>query len=150
MSTVFQALLAAAGAALQAEPALAGRVYAERVAATTRDECPLVNLLPGEARFEPYGAEADGLSAGVLRGTVPLTLRVHTRGDPHTQLADPVIAQAHAALMADPSLGGLACRLRLVSSRPQLAEADATAGNWELDYEATVLIDERTLELLPA
>ena len=51
--------------------------------------------------------------------------------------------------MADPSLGGYCMRLRLVSSRPQQAVADGTAGIWELGYEATVVVGEQDLVMRP-
>lgn len=144
--TVHKALLALVAARLQALPSVpASQVATERASAVTRDECPFINLLPGDNHFEVFGSEENW---SVLKATMAFSLKVHTRGDGHTSLADAPIAQAHQALMADPSLGGYAMRLALLTSRPQIAEADATAGTYELGYEATVLVDERTLFML--
>ncbi len=144
--TVHKALLALVAAKLQALPSVpASRVAVERASAVTRDECPFINVMPGDNHFEVFGSEE---SWNVLKATMAFSLKVHTRGDGHTSLADVPIGHAHQALMADPSLGGYAMRLLLVTSRPQIAEGDATAGTYELGYEATVLVDERTLAIL--
>jgi hypothetical protein len=144
-ATFHQALLQLVNARLQALPSVpASSVYVERVAAIDREECPAINLLPGDTRFESIGADGDW---DLLRATCAFTLKVHTRGDPHTQLADPVIADAHTAVMADPTLGGFAMRLRVVSSRPQQAPADGTAGIYELGYEVTLAVSEQNLAL---
>lgn len=147
-TTAHQFLLQLVAPRLQALPSVpAANVYTERASAVTRDECPVLNLLPGDNVFESIGSD-DGVY-DVLKATMPFSIKVHTRGDPHTALADPVIADTHAAVMADPTLGGYALRLRIVRSRSQLAQADATAGIWELSYEATVVISERDLQLRP-
>lgn len=144
-ATFHQALLQLVNARLQALPSVpAASVYVERAAAIDRDDCPAINLLLGDTRFEPIGADGDW---DLLRATCGLTLKVHTRGEPHTQLADPVIGDAHTAVMADPTLGGYAARLRVVSSRPQQAPADGTAGIYELGYEVTLAVSERNLAL---
>jgi len=136
-------LVAATQQALATVPA--ARVYVERTSAIDRDECPAINIAPGAARFEAIGSE-NGMH-DLLKATLAFSLKVHTRGDPHTQTADPIISEAHTALMADPSLGGHALRLRLLSSLPQLGLADGAAGLYELGYEATVVVNERDLAL---
>ena len=146
--TFHTTLLQLVNTALQALASVpADRVYVERAAAIVRDECPAINLLPGENRFEAIGSE-DG-QFDLLKVSASFSLKVHTRGDGHTALADPAIAEANAALMADASLGGYCLRLRLLSSRPQQAEADGTAGIYELGYEATVVVSERDLVMRP-
>ncbi len=122
-------------------------VHLERLAPFDDADCPAINLLPGETRFEVFGAES--ADHALLKATANLYVRVHTRGGPHTQTADPAIGEANAALMADPSLGGHCLRLRLLSSRPQQAQADSTAGLYELAYEAVLIVSERTLALQP-
>lgn len=146
--TFHTTLLQLVNAALQALPSVPNeRVYVERVAAIDRDECPAINLLPGDNRFESIGSE-DG-QFDLLKVTCAFAVKLHTRGDAHTAVADPAIGEANAALMADPSLGGYCMRLRLVSSRPQQAAADSTAGIYELAYEATVVVSERDLVMRP-
>lgn len=147
-TTAHLSLLQLVAAALQALPSVpAASVYVERAAAIDKDECPAINLAPGDNRFENFGA--DTIGCDLLRAAMPFTVRIHTRGDPHTQQADAAIGDVNAALMADPSLGGYAMRLRLSSSRPTQAQADSTAGVYELGYEATVVVASNNLALQP-
>lgn len=147
-TTVHLSLLQLVTATQQALAAVpAASVYVERLNAIDRDECPAINIVPGAARFESLGSETGNYD--LLKATIGFSLKVHTRGDAHTQQADPAIGQAHAALLADPSLGGYAMRLRLVASRPQQALADSAAGLYELLYEAVLVVDERDLSLQP-
>jgi len=149
MPTIHQQLLQAAHQALQSLASVpAASVYLERHVAVDADDCPAINLLPDGGRFVVHGAER-AFGAGTLRADLGLSLRLHTRGDPHTQLADPIIADVHAALMADPSLGGLCLQLTLSDTRPAAARGDkGTAGTWELTYQAVCLLDEATLQPL--
>lgn len=132
---------------LQLASVPAASVHLERVAAFDDVDCPAINLLPSEARFEVFGSES--ADHALLKVTAGFSVRVHTRGSPHTQTADPAIGEANAALMADPTLGGHCLRLRLLSSRPQQAQADGTAGVYELAYEAVLIVSERDLALQP-
>lgn len=146
--TFHQALLQLINSRLQQLPGVPPeRVHVERLAPIDKEDCPAITLHMGDARFESLGN--DGGDWDLLRTTAAFTVRVHTRGDPHTLLADPLIAQAHTAVMADPRLGGYAMRLRIVSSRPQQAQSDGTAGIYELGYEATLAVSERDLALQP-
>lgn len=143
-TTIHQAVLAAAQAALAGLPGVAsGSVFVELPTAVDAADCPAVNITGGKVLFNNLGS--DGPSFDLVEATAELTIKLHTRGSPHTQVADPLIGAVHAALMADPSLGGLALRLRLAGSRPTKAPADGTAGTYELVYEVTAAVDERTL-----
>lgn len=148
-TTIHQRLLGQAHQALQSLATVpAARVYLERHAPVDSDDCPAINVLPDGGRFSVFGAER-AFGAGTLQAELGLSLRVHTRGDPHTTLADPVIAEMHAALMVDPSLGGLCAQLVLRDCRPVAALGDkGTAGTWDLTYQATCLVDEATLQPL--
>lgn len=146
--TVHLSLLQRITATMQALPSVpADRVYVERVSPIDRDECPAINLVPGDGRFESIGSD-DGVY-DLLRATMTFIVKVHTRVDQQTAGADAVISQAHQALFADPTLGGYALRLALRSSRPQAALADGTAGVYELGYEATVVVSERDMAMRP-
>jgi len=144
-TTVHLATLQAVQAALQALPGVpAARVHVDRPTPLDAADCPAINLVADGATFSPFGSDGpDGL--GDLLAKVAVRVRIHTAGGPHTQVADPVIAQVHAALMADPSLGGLAWRLQLVETRPQQAAQDGGAGIWELGYHVTAIVAEATL-----
>jgi len=144
MPTYHQSLLAAVLATQQALPSVpAARVYAERQAPVELDECPAINLALDSSRKQAVlGGQGD---YDLLMVVVQFTLSIHTRGEPHTTVADPVAAQAHLALMADPTLGGLAQRLSYTGSQPRRAPAEGSAGILDLTYESTVCVDERTL-----
>lgn len=122
----------------------AARVFIEREAPLERDDCPGINIEPGESRAEVYGSDG---TWDILRVRSQFTIAHHTRGDPQTTLADPAMAESHTALMADPTLGGLALLLGFINSRPRKAGADGTAGIYDLTYEAMVLVHERTLQI---
>ena len=122
------------------------RVFTQREAPIERDECPAINVTLGPARSEGV-LGTEGIH-DLLRLAVQLQVSVHTRGEPHLLRADTVVAEAHAALMADPSLGGLALRLAFKGSTPRAAVADSNvAGIVDLNYEATVVVNERTLAI---
>lgn len=146
MATYLTTLLNAVHATQGSLPSVpAQRVYLQREAPVERDECPCINLRLGQARTaESIGHEGQW---DTLRCIVQFTLAVHTAGDPITPVADAVIQQAHTALMADPSLGGQALRLRYLGTQPRSAQANATAAIHDMQYEAEVLVNERTLEL---
>jgi hypothetical protein len=145
MATFHTQLLQAVAATLQSLASVpAARVYVELESPLEREDCPAISITPGDARSESFGSDG---TWDILKVRLQFTLGVITRGDPQTALADPVIAEANAALMADPSLGGLAQRLAFSGSRPRRANADGTAGSYDLMYEVTVLVNERTLQI---
>ena len=144
-TTIHQALLQAASAALQALPGVpASSVHVELPTPLDAADCPAINLLADGAQFQHMGSDSP-TGLGLLRATVGLRVRIHTQGQPHTQVADPLIAQVHAVLMSDASLGGLALRLQLVETKPTQDARDGGAGIWELGYHATAAVDEATL-----
>jgi hypothetical protein len=123
----------------------AARVFAERESPLEKDECPGINLSLGQSRTgQTLGSDGDWDVLGV---TVQFVIAVHTRGEPQTTLADPFLGASHAAVMADPSLGGVAMRLRFSGSQRRASPADATAGIYDMNYEVTVAVSERTLAL---
>ncbi len=148
-ATIHQASLAAVAGALGSLSTVAsGAVHVERPVPFDAADCPAINVLPDGLRFQVYGAGDNG-GPGQLEADCGVVLRIHTVGDPHTQQADPVIAEANAALMADPSLGGLAMRLLLTDSRATADRGGAgTVGTWELTYRLLALVDEATLQPL--
>lgn len=146
-NTVHLDLLQAMQAALGTLPGIAAdHVHVELPTPVDRDDCPAVNITGGDLRFESMGSE-NGVY-DLVKATASIALKLHTRGSPHTQTADPLIGQVHGALMADPSLGGRALRLRLAASRPTQAPADGVAGMYELAYEVVAVVDERTLAIV--
>lgn len=146
-TTVHQALLQAVAAALAGLPGVASSsIFVELPSPVDAADCPAVNITGGPVRFDNIGS--DGADFDLVKASAEITIRLHTRGAPHTQVADPFIGAVHAALMADPSLGGRALRLRLTNSRATQAPADGTAGTFELAYEVVAAVDERTLAIV--
>jgi hypothetical protein len=146
MLTFHQQLLQAVEATQKALSTIpAESVLLDRVDPVAGDECPALVVELGEARSD--GSHGSNGEWDILKLRVEVLIAIHTRGDPHTLRADPVIRQSHQALLADPSLGGLAQRLSFIGSRMRRIGSDATVGIAELSYEATVLVDERTLAI---
>ena len=146
-NTVHLDLLQAMALALASLPGVpASSVYIELPTAVDGDDCPAVNITGGDLRFDNIGS--DGMGYDTVKATAAITIKLHTRGGPHTQVADPLIGQVQAALMVDPSLGGRALRLRLAACRPTQAPADGVAGTYELAYEVLAAVDERTLAIV--
>lgn len=146
--TVHLGILQLVQAPLQALATVpAGNVHIERPTPLDAADCPGLVLHLAGVQFESLGGES--ASHTLLKATASISVRLHTRGTPQTEAADPALGELHAALLADPSLGGYAARLLLRSSRPIQAVADGNPGIYELSYEAVVLLDERTLTLQP-
>lgn len=97
-----------------------GTVYRSRVEAFARDEAPALIV-------EPAGSRCQEVSTCKLDWTLDVAVVVHTRGSVPDTLADPIRVSAHAILMADRTLGGLAINIMPTSSDPQRDKADLTS-----------------------
>jgi len=140
-----QALLATQ----QALPGLpAQRVYLDREAPVNIAEGPFLEITLGDSSARPLGNGNEYGEWDTLHVEQPISLSLYTRGEPHTQVADPLIQQAHQALMADPYLGGLAQRLAFRGLRARRAAADGAIGGMDLQYLVTCCVDERTLQII--
>ncbi|WP_025041026.1 hypothetical protein [Nitrosospira briensis] len=96
-------------------------VFRSRVTAIGRDESPAIIVRPEEDIPEKQ-------FAGVTIATLAVAIDVYTRGDVPDQLADPIIVAAHARIMVDPTLGGLASLTLQGPAKWESHEADQTAG----------------------
>lgn len=149
MQTYALQLAQAILATQQALPDIAAaRVHLDREPAIRIEDGPAVELTLGESRSESMGAGDEGGDWDLLRVEQAFALTVFTKGDPHTQVADPFARQVHVALMADPSLGGLATRLAFRGMRHRRASADGTVGAVDINYIATCCVSERTLQIV--
>lgn len=128
-----------------------GGVFEDRQAAFSKEEAPAINVLLKEASAQTLGDAHPARS--ILRVEMVIELAIYTRSaldgngvaPSSRQLSSPIWQAAHAALMADPSLGGLASRLRWRRSAWQGSEADGAAG-WALHtYEVTTAVRESDL-----
>ena len=140
-----QAILATQQALADIPPA---RVHLDQEVAIEIKAGPAVELNMGDSRSEVLGTGGESGDYDTLRVEQAFALSVYTRGAPHTQVADPLIQQVHQALMADPSLGGLATRLAFRGIRARRGAADGAVGGMDLQYIATCCVDERTLQII--
>ena len=84
-----------------AKPCAAGRAWRSRSDRIAPDEMPCINILPLAGK--PRELSTIGTDERLL-----VACRVYARGDVPDTAADPVLTALHAALMSDPTLGGLA------------------------------------------
>lgn len=90
-----------------------------RTEAVSRGQSPRVIVLPGSDI-------ARQVTVPYLDWALSVHVVVYVRGAEPDRLADPIITAAHAALMADETLGGLAMTILPASVHFELADSDAT------------------------
>lgn len=103
-------------------------VYRSRAEAFGRAEAPVLVVQPGPGR-------ASRVTTCKLHHTLEVDVIVHVRGNTPEMLADPIIISAHALLMADTTIGGLAVDIVPTNSDPQIEPADLTSLWWVNTYE---------------
>ena len=113
-------------------------VYRSRAAAIARAEAPVLIVQPGPGRAQRH-------STCKLHHTLDVEVIVHTRGATPEVLADPIIVSAHALLMADTTIGGLAVDIVPTNSDPQIEPADLTSLWWVNTYEVQFRTSEADL-----
>lgn len=126
-------------------------VYEDREASFTVEDAPCIELVLDEAYGETLGDDHPVRST--LRVINRVELRIYTRASvqPDGSEQSPraigaaIWQQAHQLLMADPTLGGSATRLRWRNSRWQKAGGDGTASMATHTYEFTQSVRELTL-----
>ena len=150
MTTLIDYAMDAFIAAITPTPGVTA-VYEDRTQAYTRDDATAINVSLTDAAADVLGDQHPARS--VLRTTVQVDLAVYTRSaiDAAGQevsarkLAAPIWATAHALLMADPSLGNKALRVRWRRSTWRKESADGAAGWANHTYELTLAMRELTL-----
>lgn len=120
MTSRREQILSAVATALASTSGVGGRVFRSRVEAFSRDEAPAIIIEPGPDRAQTY-------SICKLDWSLDVLVVVHTRGQVPDQLADPILLDAHAKLMADRTIGGLAIDIVPTLSDPQRDKADLTS-----------------------
>ena len=151
MTTLIDDALDAFIAAVTPTPGVTG-VYEDRTQAYTHDDAPAINVALTDAAADVLGDQHPARS--VLRTTVQLELAIYTRSAINAagqevsarKLASPIWAAAHALLMADPSLGGKALRVRWRRSNWRKESADGAAGWASHTYEMTLAMREIDLQ----
>ena len=127
-------------------------VYEDRTQAYTQDDAPAINVSLTDASADTLGDQHPARS--ILRTTLQVDIAIYTRSAIDAagvevsarKLAAPIWAAAHALLMADPSLGGKALRLRWRRSNWRKESADGAAGWATHTYELTLAMREQNLQ----
>ncbi len=113
-------------------------VYRSRAAAVALPEGTVIIIFP-EEEDSSYFANTP------VKREVIVVIRIVARGDVPDQVADPVRVAMHAALMADPTLGGLCLRIVEQGTKWEIEEADMTAVNVESRYKFIYLTPTNSL-----
>jgi hypothetical protein len=103
-------------------------VYRSRAEAFGRSEAPVLVIQPGPGRAVRH-------TTCKLHHTLDVEVIVHTRGATPDSLADPIIVSAHALIMADTTIGGLAVDIVPTNSDPQIDPGDLSSMWWVHTYE---------------
>lgn len=151
MTTLIDQALDAFVAVVTGTPQATGGVFEDRSAAFTKEEANAINITL---------READGLTLGdnhparsIVSAVLQVELAVYTRSEIDAQglstasrkLSSPIWAAAHARLMADATLGGLAVRVRWRRCSWRAEDADGVAGWATHTYEITLAMREWNL-----
>lgn len=136
MATKREQILQAIESALAGTVQVGTRIYRSRVTPLARGESPAIVVEPG--RDDPQ----QNTSLPTLDWTFNVRVIVIVRGEVPDQVADPIIEDLHAKLMADLSLGGVAMDIQPATVIFELIEADQPAGaitcNFVVRYRTAV------------
>jgi len=103
-------------------------VYRSRAEAFSRAEAPSLVISPGPGRCQR-------VTTCKLQWTMDVQIVVHARGNTPDSLIDPIITSAHALIMADTTIGGLAIDIVPSNDDPQIDQADMNSIWWVHTYE---------------
>lgn len=122
MATKREQVLEAIKTALTSSATLDATVYRSRVTPLARGESPAVIVEPVRNDVE------QNTSLPTLDHSMQVRVAVIVRGEIPDQLADPIIAAAHSAIMADLTLGGLAIDVQPGETEFTMQDADQPVG----------------------
>lgn len=103
-------------------------VYRSRVEPIAREETPAIIV-------EPTNDTAQQTTIGRLDWTLGVRVMVIVRGDAPDQLADPIVQDIHARIMADMTQGGLAYDTQPRSTTFELTQGDNPVGVITSEFE---------------
>jgi len=109
-----------------------------RTEAVSRQQSPRVIVLPG-------ADVARQSTVPFLDWTLAVHVVVYVRGEAPDSVADPIITAAHAALMADETLGGLAMTILPAGVHFELADSDATVCVATCEYRIQYRTEQQDL-----
>jgi hypothetical protein len=128
MTTKRETILTAVRTALTGTAEVGNRIYRSRVEPLSRNEAPAIVV-------EPVADQAaQNTSLPTLDWSLTVRVAVIVRGNVPDQVADPIVQDMHARLMADLTLGGVAFDIQPVSVQFELQSADQPAGVVVCDY----------------
>jgi hypothetical protein len=128
MTTKREQVLAAIRTALTGTTGVSTRIYRSRVEPLARGETPAIVV-------EPISDTAQqNTSLPTLDWSLTVRVAVIVRGNIPDQVADPIVQDMHAKLMADLTLGGYAIDVQPQGVTFELAEADQPSGVIACDY----------------
>jgi hypothetical protein len=128
MTTKREQVLSAIATALATTAGVNGRVYRSRVTAMQRAESPAIVI-------EPISdTPSQNTSLPTLDWRMRVRVTVIVRGDVPDQLADPIIENMHARMVADLTLGGYAIDVQPDEVTYNMLDADQPAGVIFNDY----------------
>ena len=122
MATKRELILEAIKTALTGSATLGATVYRSRVTPLARGESPAVIVEPVRNDVE------QNTCLPTLDHSMQVRVAVIVRGEIPDQLADPIIAAAHSAIMADLTLGGLAIDVQPGETEFTMQDADQPVG----------------------
>lgn len=122
MATKRELILEAIKTALTSSATLGATVYRSRVTPLARGESPAVIVEPVRNDVE------QNTCLPTLDHSMQVRVAVIVRGEIPDQLADPVIAAAHSAIMADLTLGGIAIDVQPGETEFTMQDADQPVG----------------------
>ena len=108
------------GTTLAGTAAVGSRIYRSRADKFMPEEAPALNLLADNE-------DPNENTIGQVDAQLHIEVQVYHRGTEPDRLADPVVEDVHAKVMADPRLGGLAIDIQENGTSWDFDEADRTA-----------------------
>lgn len=151
MTTLIDQAVDAFVASVTGTPEAVGGVFEDRRQAFTVDDDKAIEINLRDADSQTFGDNSPLRS--LVNTVLQVELAIYTRAAmngagvelPARKLANPIWASAHARLMADPTLGGLAVRVRWRRASWRAESADGTAGWATHTYEITLAMREHNL-----
>lgn len=143
MATLRDQMLDAIQAALLDATDAKDRVYRTRRVTTVKDSEPAILVLP-------YKEDTDHEQRGTYTTRrFEARISVFARGEVADQAADLVCADAHAAIMADETLGGLALRCAPLETTWRFSDDDMDAVEVDCRYMITYTTRRASLTTRP-
>jgi len=121
MASIRESILAyIKGATLAGTAGVGTKIYRSRADSFTPDEAPALNVL-----IDNEQPNEDTI--GKVNADMHIEVQVYHRGSEPDRLADPIVLDVHARMMADTTLGGIAFDVTEDGTSWDFNEADKTA-----------------------